>query len=142
MLTISRTTRVFLATESTDMRKGFDGLSALVEHVIREDPFSGHLFVFRNQRRDRLKLLWWDRDGWALFDKKLESHCPRSFLFTENAGDANTGNVRPAAVGGMDSSSTRIGPRRRPMSREVIAVAPPRAQFPANRSASTSCGVC
>lgn len=72
MLTISRTTRVFLATRPTDMRKGFDGLAALVEQVIREDPFSGHLFVFRNQRRDRLKLLWWDRDGWALFYKRLE----------------------------------------------------------------------
>lgn len=54
------------------MRKGFDGLFALVETVIQEDPFSGHLFVFRNQRRDRLKLLWWDRDGWALFYKRLE----------------------------------------------------------------------
>lgn len=72
MLTISRATRVFLATSPTDMRKGFDGLCALVENVIQEDPFSGHLFVFRNQRRDRLKLLWWDRDGWALFYKRLE----------------------------------------------------------------------
>lgn len=72
MLSISRTTRVFLATEPTDMRKGFDGLCALVETAIEEDPFSGHLFVFRNQRRDRLKLLWWDRDGWALFYKRLE----------------------------------------------------------------------
>ena len=72
MLSISRTTRVFLATEPTDMRKGFDGLFALVEKVIQEDPFSGHLFVFRNQRRDRLKVLWWDRDGLAIFYKRLE----------------------------------------------------------------------
>jgi len=76
MLTISRTTRVFLSTQPTDMRKGFDGLFALVENVIREDPFSGHLFVFRNQRRnqrrDRLKVLWWDRDGLAIFYKRLE----------------------------------------------------------------------
>jgi transposase len=72
MLTVSRATRVFLATEATDMRKGFDGLFALVENVIREDPFSGHLFVFRNQRRDRLKMLWWDRDGLAIFYKRLE----------------------------------------------------------------------
>lgn len=72
MLTISRTTRVFLSTEATDMRKGFDGLFSLVENVIREDPFSGHLFVFRNQRRDRLKVLWWDRDGLAIFYKRLE----------------------------------------------------------------------
>lgn len=72
MLSLSRTTRVFLATEPTDMRKGFDGLFALVESVINEDPFSGHLFVFRNQRRDRLKVLWWDRDGLAIFYKRLE----------------------------------------------------------------------
>jgi transposase len=72
MLTFSRTTRVFLAVEPTDMRKGFDGLFALVENVIREDPFSGHLFVFRNGRRDRLKILWWDRDGLAIFYKRIE----------------------------------------------------------------------
>ncbi len=72
MLSIPRSSRVFLATEPTDMRKGFDGLFALVEHVIREDPFSGHLFVFRNRRRDRLKVLWWDRDGLAIFYKRLE----------------------------------------------------------------------
>jgi transposase len=63
---------VFLATQPTDMRKGFDGLFALVENVIKEDPFSGHLFVFRNARRDRLKALWWDRDGLAIFYKRLE----------------------------------------------------------------------
>ena len=73
MLSLSSTTRVFLATEPTDMRKGFDGLFALVENVIREDPFSGHLFVFRNRRRNRLKVLWWDRDGLAIFYKRLES---------------------------------------------------------------------
>lgn len=73
MLSIPRATRVFLATGHTDMRKGFDGLFALVENVIREDPFSGHLFVFRNRRRDRLKVLWWDRDGLAIFYKRLES---------------------------------------------------------------------
>ena len=72
MLNLSGTTRVFLATEPVDMRKGFDGLFALVENVIREDTFSGHLFVFRNQRSDRLKILWWDRDGLAIFYKRLE----------------------------------------------------------------------
>ena len=72
MLSFSRATRVFLATAPTDMRKGFDGLFALVENVIEQDPFSGHLFVFRNGRRDRLKVLWWDRDGLAIFYKRLE----------------------------------------------------------------------
>ena len=67
MLTIFHTTRVFLATIPTDMRKSFDGLYALVESVLQEAPLSGHLFVFRKRRRDRLKLLWWDRDGLAIF---------------------------------------------------------------------------
>ena len=83
MLSISRTTRVFLATDATDMRKGFDGLFSLVENVIQEDPFSGHLFVFRNRRRDRLKVLWWDRDGLAIFYKRLERG---SFQFPTDAG--------------------------------------------------------
>ena len=67
MLTIPHSMRVFLATTPTDMRKGFDGLYALVERVLQEAPLSGHLFVFRNRRRDRLKLLWWDQDWLAIF---------------------------------------------------------------------------
>ena len=69
MLTIPHRTRVFLATTPTDMRKSFDGLYALVESVLQKAPLSGHLFVFRNRRRDRLKLLWWDQDGLAIFYK-------------------------------------------------------------------------
>ena len=72
MLTIPPHTRVFLAIKPTDMRKSFDGLFALVESVLQEAPLSGHLFVFRNRRRDRIKLLWWDRDGLAMFYKRLE----------------------------------------------------------------------
>ena len=72
MLAISHNTRVFLASSPTDLRKGFDGLMALVQNLIQQDPFSGHLFVFRNLRRDRLKILWWDRDGLAIFYKRLE----------------------------------------------------------------------
>jgi len=106
MLNLSRTTRVFLATEPTDMRKGFDGLFALVENVIREDPFSGHLFVFRNQRRDRLKILWWDRDGLAIFYKRLECG---SYQFPTD-GSASTVGASSAASSkstGMNGSSLR-----------------------------------
>lgn len=64
--------RVWLAAGVTDLRKGFDGLAALVKTTLAEDPFSGHLFAFRGRRGDRLKVLWWDGDGLCLFVKRLE----------------------------------------------------------------------
>ena len=72
MLSLASTLRIFLAVEPADMRKGFDGLSQLVRDRIAQDPLSGHLYVFRNRRRDRLKILYWDRDGFALWYKRLE----------------------------------------------------------------------
>lgn len=72
MLSIPPALKIFLAASPTDMRKSHDGLAALVEHVLRENPLSGHLFVFRNKPGDRLKLLYWDTDGYALWYKRLE----------------------------------------------------------------------
>jgi transposase len=72
MLTFMAERRVWLVAGVTDMRKGFDGLAALVQTQIAEDPFSGQLFVFRGRRGDRVKLLWWDGDGLCLFAKRLE----------------------------------------------------------------------
>jgi len=66
VLSLPSALRIFLAAEPTDMRKGFDGLAQLVRERVAEDPLSGHLFVFRNRRRDRVKILYWDRDGFAL----------------------------------------------------------------------------
>ncbi len=65
-------TRVWLAAGTTDMRKGFTGLSGLVQNVLAENPFSGHIFVFRGRRGDRIKLLWWDGTGLCLLAKRLE----------------------------------------------------------------------
>jgi transposase len=65
-------TRVYLACQPVDLRKGFDGLSAQVANVLRDDPFSGHLFLFRGKRGDYLKLLYWDGSGLCLYAKRLE----------------------------------------------------------------------
>lgn len=64
--------RIWLATEATDMRCGFDRLAERVRAVIGQDPLSGHLFVFRSRRGDRLKILLWDHDGFLLYYKRLE----------------------------------------------------------------------
>ena len=70
-LSVAAGTRIYLALEPTDMRKGFDGLAAQVSHVLRRDPFSGQLFLFRG-KRDRLKGLYCDGSGLCLFAKRLE----------------------------------------------------------------------
>ena len=72
MLNLSPLVRVFLCTKPTDLRKGFDGLSGLVETVFEADVLSGHWFVFLNRRRDRVKILAWDHDGLSIFYKRLE----------------------------------------------------------------------
>jgi transposase len=64
--------RVFLAREPVDMRKQFHGLLSLAEEVIKQDPQSGHLFVFINRRRDRIKVLYWERTGYCIWYKQLQ----------------------------------------------------------------------
>ncbi|WP_438040238.1 IS66 family insertion sequence element accessory protein TnpB [Sorangium sp. So ce128] len=71
MLTLPPSVRVYIAAEPTDLRKSFDGLSALVSQRFGADPLCGHLFVFRNRRGDQVRVLFWDRTGYMIVAKKL-----------------------------------------------------------------------
>jgi transposase len=110
VLSLPSALRIFLAVEPADMRKGFDGLTQLVRERIAEEPLSGHLFVFRNRRRDRVKILYWDRDGLALWYKRLEKG---TFRFPEAKGGRV--EVTPAEMAaileGIDLSRARRLPR-------------------------------
>ena len=72
MISVTGSLRVFVCTQPADMRKSFDGLCGMALDVLQQDPLSGHLFLFRNRNRDRLKILYWDRDGLAIWYKRLE----------------------------------------------------------------------
>lgn len=65
-------TRIWIVAGLTDLRRGFTGLSAMVQTALEQDPFSGHVFVFRGRRGNLIKLLWWDGDGLCLLAKRLE----------------------------------------------------------------------
>lgn len=72
MLSLPTSVRIYLARGATDMRKAIDGLAAVTKTVLEQDPLSGHLFVFCNRRRDRIKILYWERSGFWLLHKRLE----------------------------------------------------------------------
>ena len=72
MIHLPASVRVYLCLTACDMRKSFDGLHQLVRDYLQLDAFAGHLFVFTSRRRDRLKILYWDRDGFAVWSKRLE----------------------------------------------------------------------
>jgi transposase len=72
MLSWPAVVKLYLCATPTDMRKSFDSLAALASQVLHQDPLSGHVFIFRNKTGNRLKLLYWDRDGYAIWYKRLE----------------------------------------------------------------------
>ncbi len=74
MMLPSQSGRVYLAVGNTDMRKSINGLSIMVEQVMEQNPFAGDLFVFCNRRRNMIKILYWDHNGFCVWHKRLEEH--------------------------------------------------------------------
>ena len=110
MLSFPSAVRIYLCREKTDMRKSFDGLSGMVREIIGADPLSGHLFVFRNRRCDSLKILYWDRDGFAIWYKRLEKGTFK--LPSGNHGDMTiTHRDLAMLLEGVDFKSIRRRPR-------------------------------
>jgi transposase len=109
MFLLSPQTKVFLARESTDMRKSFRGLTILAEAVLNQDPASGHLFVFVNKRRDMLKILHWDGSGWWIWYRQLERgtfELPQQAA-TDESGIELTPSQLSLILDGVDLSSVR-----------------------------------
>jgi transposase len=105
MFGLSAAIRVYLASQPADMRKSFDGLAALASGLAL-DPLSGHLFVFVNKRRDRVKILYWDRDGLAVWAKRLECGTFRLPAATSGRVEMTTAELA-ALLAGIDLNTAR-----------------------------------
>ena len=105
-------TRIWLAAEPTDMRCGFDRLAEQVRSVISQDPLSGHLFLFRSRRAERLKVLTWDRDGYVLWYKRLEQGV---FKLPRLSSGTRSVELRPSELAmildGIDMTKLKRVPR-------------------------------
>lgn len=106
MIALTSTLRVFVAVGSTDLRRGFDGLAQVAREALSQDPMAGHLFVFANRRRDRIKILYWDGDGYAIWMKRLEQG-----TYRWPGADATHVEIKAAELaamlGGIDLATTR-----------------------------------
>ncbi len=106
MLSLSTATRVFVALEPVDLRQSFNGLYARVQSVLQEEPTSGHWFVFTNQRRNRVKILFWDGSGIWICAKRLEQG-----TFGWPKGEGQSQRLRPEELTlllhGLESTSRR-----------------------------------
>ena len=91
--------RIFLCTTPTNMHYSFDRLMGRAQEVFDQDPTSGHLFLFLNRSRDRIKILFWDRDGFCIWYKKLEPEDTQIFGFTEIGRPAYNRHFGPIEAG-------------------------------------------
>ena len=112
MLSLPPSVRLFVATKPVDGRKGADSLMVIVRDVFRKDPLSGHLFVFFSMRRDRVRIVYWDRNGFAMWTKRLEH---RRFRLTFVEGDdLDVTSIEAAELGLILEGIELAGARRRP----------------------------
>ena len=125
---LSAAVRVFLCSQPTDMRKSFDGLVGMVREYLGQDPLSGHLFLFLNRRRDRLKILYWDRDGLAIWYKdQTTGYLPTDWWNTLARRGHNQLAGADSTRGLVPGSANEQIPRRLTMSGRTRATVPPRA---------------
>ena len=114
MLSVPGSVKIFFCLAPTDMRKSIDGLAGLANSVLAQDPLSGHLFVFTGKRRDRVKLLYFDGDGYAVWYKRLERGV---FRLPPAAADQTSVTLSPAELtmilSGVDLASVRRTKRYR-----------------------------
>ena len=106
MISLIESVPVYLFTQATDMRKGFDTLSVLVSEHLKRSPMEGGLFVFFSRRRDRVKILLWERDGYALFYKRLEAGVFR--VEERDSVEEITGVDLKLLLEGMDLSRIKL----------------------------------
>ena len=112
MLTVPAQVKIFVSLQPTDMRRGFPGLSGEVQATLQQDPLSGHLFLFRNRRGDRIKILFWDGDGYAIFYKQLARG---SFEFPQPTDPASPAvQIRSSELSMLLDGIELKGRKRRP----------------------------
>ncbi len=107
MFPVSSQTRYFLYSEPTDMRKSFDGLSGIVINELNGNPLSGDVYIFINRRRDRIKLLIWDRNGFWLLYKRLEQGRFQQLFFKDSKGAYITYESLVMLLEGIDLNSVK-----------------------------------
>ena len=123
MMHLPASVRVYLCATACDMRRSFDGLHAMVTQSMELDAFAGHLFVFANRRRDRIKILYWDRDGFAVWAKRLEEGTYAMPFDAGVVGGEKRREITAAELGAILSGIDLSQAKRRKRYRRSIAEA-------------------
>ena len=128
MLSLPPSVRLFVATQPVDGRKGVDSLMVLVRDVFRQDPLSGHLFIFFSKRCDRIRLVYWDRNGFAMWTKRLERGRFRPAFSGDGLLSTQAMEAAELAlvVEGIELAGARRRPRWEPRKKPLPPVTTPR----------------